>query len=169
MMKDPFEKLIENCKMNAIFQKEDGTWDIKSVNCKRRLMGYGWHGVGWNEAKDKEKTGNFPKWIPPKLLITSKDLKNIWLNQNGLCFWFEIPLDMGLLFKEHPDWFSRHPLAPSIDRKDDNGDYSIDNVVICCRFANWGRNVYPFDKTKNLIEILKGNVKQQSVIEKFLV
>jgi len=167
-MKDPFAKLIDNCKMNAIFKKEDGTWDIKSPNCKKRLNGYGWHGVGWASSKDKNKKGTYPHWDPPKLLVTAKDLETIWIQQKGLCFWFEIPLDLGLLFKNHSDWYSRHPLAPSVDRKNDDGDYTTDNIVICCRFANWGRSIYPFDKTKKLVALLRGKEKISGPLEDFM-
>ena len=159
-MKNPFEKLIRNCKMNAVFQKEDGTWDIESGNGRRRLQGYGWHGV--------HKGDGTLKWEPPKLLITTKDLEKLWVEQNGSCFWFDIPLDLGLLFDNHPDWVPRHPLAPSVDRKDDNGDYTPENIVICCRFSNLGRSVYPFEKTKQLIQLLKGTVKIQTPLEKLL-
>lgn len=44
----------------------------------------------------------------------------------------------------------------------------MDNIVICCRFANWGRSVYPFDKTKQLISMLKGTSKTETPLEKFL-
>lgn len=159
-MKNPFDKLIRNCKMNAIFQKEDGSWDIESGNGRRRLQGYGWHGV--------HKGDGTRKWDPPKLLITAKDLEKIWIDQGGRCFWFDVPLDLGLLFDNHPDWVPRHPLAPSVDRKSDDGDYTMDNIVICCRFANWGRSVYPFDKTKQLISMLKGTSKTETPLEKFL-
>ena len=105
--------------------------------------------------------------VQPKLLITTKDLTHIWKEQEGKCFWFGVPLDLGLLFNNHPDWFPVHPLAPSVDRKDDKGDYTVENIVICCRFANLGRCVYPFDKTRNLVETLKGN-NQKIKLDNFL-
>ncbi len=159
-MKDPFVKLINNCKMNAIFKKEDGTWDIASPNHKKRLNGYGWHGI--------YKGSGTQQWDPPKLLITADDLRRMWLEQKGLCFWFGIPLDLGLLFDNHPDWCSRHPLAPSVDRKDDYKDYTYENIVICCRFANLGRSVYPFDKTKSLIEMLKGLPQPKKGLQEYM-
>lgn len=146
--------------MNAVFQKEDGTWDIESGNGRRRLQGYGWHGVSKGDAT--------LKWDPPKLLVNSKDLEQLWLNQKGMCYWFDIPLDLGLLFDDHPQWYPRHPLAPSVDRKDDNGDYTMENIVICCRFANFGRSVYPYDKTKELIKILKGTANVENPLDQFL-
>lgn len=105
------------------------------------------------------RAGSLPNskvWIPAKLYIDEKDLKNLWEKQNEVCYWFKIPLDSDLLFNKHPDYFPKHPLAPSVDRIDDTKDYTIDNVVICCRFANFGRNVYPFEKFHDVINLLVG-------------
>lgn len=106
----------------------------------------------------------------PKVLISEEDLKQIWIEQSGNCFWFGVPLDLGLLFNTHPEWFPIHPMAPSIDRKDDKGEYIKENIVICCRFANLGRCLYPFDKTKRMIQTLKGEYVQptQPTLEDFL-
>jgi hypothetical protein len=131
MKKDPFKKLLNNCKSN------------------------GRHSLVYHNVEQ------------PKLLITAKDLQNIWEAQEGKCFWFGVTLDLGLLFKDHPDWFPVHPLAPSVDRKDDDADYSAENIVICCRFANLGRCIYPFDKTRQLVETLKGN-QQKVNLDNFL-
>jgi hypothetical protein len=87
-------------------------------------------------------------------MIDESDLKEIWERQGGRCYWFNIPLDLNLLYKDHPDWYPKHPLAPSVDKIDETGNYTRDNLVICCRFANFGRNIYPFDKTHELISLL---------------
>jgi hypothetical protein len=60
-------------------------------------------------------------------------------------------------------------MAPSVDRKDEKVGYQIDNIVICCRFANVGRSVYPFDRTKSMIEILRGSPKPKTALEEFMV
>lgn len=104
----------------------------------------------------------------PKVMICENDLKQIWIEQAGKCFWFDVPLDLGLLFDTHPEWLPFHPMAPSIDRKDDKGEYIKENIVICCRFANLGRCVYPFDKTKKMIQTLKGELVQPR-LEDFMV
>ena len=114
-----------------------------------------------------EKTGssvggkageNSKEWIPAKILITPDELKEIYEKQNGKCFWFGVDLDLDLLYKDHPDWYPKHPLCPSVDKIDPNGDYEASNIVICTRFANFGRNVYPFDKFSEIVAILKSAV-----------
>ena len=142
-----FNKLLSNCKMNAIYQKEDGTWTINSSTNKRRMEKTG-SSVGGAAGP------NSKQWTPSKLLITAEELEKVWHDQGKVCYWFKIPLDFDLLYKDHPDWCVKHPLAPSVDKIDDEGDYEKGNVVISCRFANFGRNVYPFDKMNTLVDTL---------------
>jgi len=148
MARDPFKKLLSNCKMNAVSQDENGQWTkINSSTNRRRLEKTGSSVGGAAGPMSKQ-------WNPSKLMIDESDLKEIWERQGGRCYWFNIPLDLNLLYKDHPDWYPKHPLAPSVDKIDETGDYTRDNLVICCRFANFGRNIYPFDKTHELINLL---------------
>lgn len=148
MARDYFNKLLSNCKMNAIYQKKDGTWTINSSTNKRRMMKTG-SSVGGQAGP------NSKQWTPSKLLVTKEELQELWEAQGEKCYWFGIPLDFGLLYSDHPDWCRKHPLAPSVHKINDEGDYTKDNIVICCRFANFGRNVYPFEKMQALVELLK--------------
>ena len=68
-----------------------------------------------------------------KVLITKQDLETQFLKQDGKCYWFGIPINMTDVFTSH------NPLAPSVDRLDNDRDYEIDNIVICTQFANMGR------------------------------
>ena len=154
-----FNKLLSNCKMNAIYQKEDGTWTINSSTNKRRMEKTGSSVGGVAGPNSKE-------WKPSKLLITAEELEEVWKEQGEVCYWFKIPLDFDLLYKDHPDWCKKHPLAPSVDKIDDEGDYEKGNVVISCRFANFGRNVYPFEKMKILVETLThGTIKGDYAVQ----
>lgn len=36
-------------------------------------------------------------------------------------------------------------LHNSIDRKDSDGDYTVDNVVPCCKYCQWAKNVKPYE------------------------
>lgn len=150
--RNPFEKLLANCKLNGIYQKQDGTWAINSSTNKRRMEGKG-SAVGSSMGK---------KWVPSKILITVEDLENQWKKQGCKCYWFNIPLDFQLLYKDHPEWFPKHPMAPSVDRVDDKLDYTPDNIVISCRFANLGRNVYPHDKMRDVLNLIFENNKLTS-------
>jgi hypothetical protein len=94
-------------------------------------------------------------WVPAKILVTPEEIEEIWLNQGGKCYWFGVELDLELLYKDHPDWMPKHPLAPSIDKIKIDGDYSSDNIVITTRFANFGRNVCDFDRFSDIVSILK--------------
>ena len=136
-----WKKLLNNCKLNGIYQKPDGTWTINSSTNQRRMT-------------DQRQ------WKPAKILITENDLEEQYKKQGEVCYWFKIPLDLNLLYKDHPDWAPKHPLAPSVDRIDDTKDYTPDNILITCRFANLGRNIYPFDKMQILIETIKDSMNK---------
>lgn len=125
--KNPFKKLYSNILRNGVLQNENGEWTkIASSN---------------NRKKMKEK-----QWNPPKILISPIEIENKWYEQDGKCHWTGMELDMGLLFDENENYYPMHPLAPSIDRIDSNGDYEYNNIVICARMMNLGRTTFDFDK-----------------------
>lgn len=160
MRKNGFKKLLSNVKMNGVSQDENGEWTIiNSSTNKKRMQGQG----QWWGGLEKSKI-----WIPNKVLITEKDLSSIWMKQEGRCYWFDIPLNLNLLFSDYSEYIPKHPLAPSVDRLNDDEDYTIENVVICCRLANFGRNICPADKFREIIDIVTKK-KEQSSLEKFLV
>ena len=64
--------------------------------------------------------------------ITKEEIEEIYNNQNGLCYWFGVPLIPSLKHK--------YPLQPSLDRLDREKGYTRDNVVLACYTANIGRN-----------------------------
>ena len=139
--------------MNGIYQKPDGSWTINSSTNRRRMEKTG-SSVGGAAGKYSKE------WKPAKVLITAADLEAQWEKQGKVCYWFKIPIDFGLLYKDHPEWYPKHPGAPSVDKIIESGDYTPDNIVITCRFANLGRNIYPHDKTVEFIKsIKKGMIK----------
>lgn len=152
-MRKHFNKLWSTILSNGVRQDLEGNWTIiNSSTNKRRMMKTGSSVGGAAGEQSKE-------WIPAKIFVTPEDLAEIWEKQHGRCYWFGVQLDLDLLYKDHPDWMPKHPMAPSIDKIDPNGDYTKDNIVICTRFANFGRNVCEFEKFHKIVETLKNGGK----------
>jgi hypothetical protein len=146
MARDHFKKLWSSILSNGVRQDTNGEWNIiNSSTNQRRMQGTG-SSVGGSSGPNQKQ------WVPSKIYVTPGDLKEIWEKQEGKCYWFGIDLDITLLYKDHVDWMPKHPLAPSIDKINVNGDYTKDNIVITTRFANFGRNVCDFDKFHNIVE-----------------
>lgn len=74
-----------------------------------------------------------------EVTITIEDLKRIYNEQNGKCYWLGIPMSLEDLFISHS------PFAPSVDRIDNQRGYHPDNIVLATRFANKGRGAYMGD------------------------
>jgi hypothetical protein len=145
MSRDPFKKLISKLKRNALYLK-DGEWSINSTTNKKRMSGI---------------CENSNKWQPAKLLLTAEDLKEVYERQDGKCYWTKIPLELDLLYKDHPEWYPKHPKTPSVDRLDDQKDYTPDNVVLCLLHNNLGRNTFPADKYRQFLnEVDNGRLIQ---------
>ena len=67
--------------------------------------------------------------------------------QKERCHWLGIRLNPMWIFE------SGHPLSISCDRLED--DYTKDTIVLCCRFANLGRQNWPDDKFEEVIKYLQ--------------
>lgn len=79
--------------------------------------------------------------------LTVEIINKIYKKQNGLCYWFNIPLI--------PTNTRKHPQQPSIDRLDRNKGYTEDNIVLCCYSANIGRNETDLDVWMDFLKLLK--------------
>ena len=148
--RDYFKKLWSTILSNGVRQDSDGNWTVINSSTNKRRMektGSSVGGASGPQSKD---------WYPAKIFVTPEELEDIWNKQSGKCYWFGVDLDLNLLYKDHPDWMPKHPLAPSIDKIDVNGDYTKDNIVICTRFANFGRNVCDFNRFGEIVKVLKG-------------
>jgi hypothetical protein len=151
--KRPFKKLLSLIRLNTVSMDANGEFTVlptsstnkERMNLKRGLLGKG------------------KVWEPRKLYLTEQDLIEKWKEQGEVCYWFKIPLNFDLLYQNSADYFPRHPLAPSVDRIDDSGDYTKENIVICCRLSNQGRNVFPFDKYHEVIRLIKGETTVNSI------
>jgi hypothetical protein len=78
--------------------------------------------------------------------LTIEDVLEIYKNQNGMCFWFKIPMI--------PSLTKKHPQQPSLDRIDRFKGYTKDNVVLSCYSANIGRNETDVELWSNFIDVL---------------
>jgi len=81
--------------------------------------------------------------------LTVKDINELFEKQNGLCYWFNVPLI--------PSNQTKHPQQPSLDRLDRTKGYVIDNVVLCCYSANIGRNETDVETWKSFISLIFKN------------
>jgi hypothetical protein len=77
-----------------------------------------------------------------------EDINEMFVEQNGLCYWFKVPLI--------PSENSKHPQQPSLDRLDRTKGYTKNNVVLTCYSANIGRN-------ENSVEIWEEFIRKINV------
>ena len=145
MKRNGYKKLLANVRMNTKWLNEKGEWNLPTspnnqLRMQKKLSTV--HGPIRPNAKE---------WIPSDCYLQEHDLEDIYDSQGRVCYYFKIPLDFNLLFSNYHLYFSKHPLAPSVDRKDDAGDYTVNNIVISSRFANYGRNVFPFVEFHDVI------------------
>lgn len=147
--RDYFKKLWSTILSNGVRLDLNGEWTIINSSTNKRRMEKTGSSVGGASGPNSQD------WKPAKIYVTPQDLEEIWNKQNGKCYWFGVNLDLDLLYKSHTDWMPKHPLAPSIDKIDVNGDYTKDNIVICTRFANFGRNVCDFNRFHDIVKVLK--------------
>lgn len=132
-----FEKTSEN--FNIHNKKKDGTRtsDHLCKNCRSLAR-----------AKLKIRQKNDVEWYCNRLVVqikhrakeleipfdlTGQDLYNVWVTQNGLCYYTneEMNILAALSDKKSP-----HPDFPSVDRMIPADGYKKDNVVWCKQIVN---------------------------------
>ena len=102
-------------RLNPEQRKKEG---IKQKERRFRL----WQNTLVNDSKNRGLENN----------LTVNDINEMFNRQNGLCYWFKVPL--------LPSNKSKHPQQPSLDRLDRTKGYTKNNVVLCCYSANIDRN-----------------------------
>ncbi len=85
-----------------------------------------WHKVLFATAKSNSARYN------RDFNLKLDDILELYENQNGLCYWFKVPLV--------PSDQNRFPQKPSLDRLDCEKGYVKGNVVLSCMAANIGRS-----------------------------
>lgn len=89
------------------------------------------------------------------ITITGEDLKNIFLKQDGKCYWSGLPL------KEEYSWVKHHPFAMSVDRLDNKEGYTTENIVLTRRLFNLGRMSFGHDEFKDVVQTLVEELKKK--------
>ena len=72
--------------------------------------------------------------------ITVEDLRDLWIKQNGKCFYSGLKMNL----PPTSNGFEGKPLINncSVDRIDSNKPYKKDNIVLCCYGANLGKSIW---------------------------
>ncbi len=89
--------------------------------------------------------------------ITWQDIQQKYHQQNRLCHWFKIPIDLS------HNLIRWHPLAASCDRLDNNAGYTNDNIVIATRFSNLGRGACTEDIFIESLDTIKQALGKDNV------
>jgi hypothetical protein len=139
MARDHFKKLWSTILSNGVRQDSEGNWTVINSSTNKRRMEKTGSSVGGASGPSSQE------WIPAKIYVTPEELAEIWEKQGGKCYWFNIPLDITLLYKDHKD--------------------TKENIVICTRFANFGRNVCEFDKFHEIVDILQGKQSTKNIVQ----
>jgi hypothetical protein len=126
---------LEINKINKKKRRENFEYrKIESLKQKERRTRL-WQNTLINDSKrNKEHT------------LTVDDINEMYKTQNGLCYWFKIPLI--------PSSQIKHPQQPSLDRLDRNKGYTKDNVVLTCYSANIGRNENKLETWKKFVLLI---------------
>lgn len=81
-------------------------------------------------------------------------IEELYVKQNGKCFWFNVDLK--------PSNIAKYPFQPSLDRLDREKGYTRDNVVLACYTANIGRNTSTVEIFQEFIKELKKSLNDKS-------
>jgi hypothetical protein len=104
---------------------------------------------GWNRKHQKLGVNRPVK----SFTVTPEDIERVFNEQGQKSKWLGLPIDPNDVFRTH------YPLSPSLDRLDNNKDYTPDNICISTRFENWGFNRATDEVKLECVKILKENLK----------
>ena len=85
--------------------------------------------------------------------LTVDFLTEAWNNQNGKCYWLNIPITL--------ERGKNNPLKATLDRLDPSGGYTKDNVVWSSYFANVGRGNCSSEKFLQIIEMVSNSLTKK--------
>lgn len=94
---------------------------------------------------------------PRELTITLDDIKQLWIEQDGRCYWLGIRMSLeDVMIKDSP-------FAVSVERLDNSRGYIEGNIVLASRFANRGRGAYDND---DFLDRLNALLSERTGVEK---
>ncbi len=131
--KDCILKITRDYKRNK--RLDDEFKQLESVKQKERRIRL-WQNTLIHDSKHRKIENT----------LTVDDINEMYEKQNGLCFWFGVPMI--------PTDQNKHPQQPSIDRLDRTKGYTKENVVLCCYSANIGRNENDIETWESFISLL---------------
>ncbi len=98
---------------------------------QRRKAGARNHGIAWT--------------------LTIDDINTQYTRQNGLCHYTKLPMKIASRDLDYSRTLTQDPLTLSVDRRDSDKGYAADNIVLCCRWVNYAKNVYTEEQFKSLL------------------
>jgi hypothetical protein len=84
--------------------------------------------------------------------LTATDLEELWAEQDGRCFWFNVPM----VWRE--DVGPMNPMIPTIDRVDSSRGYVRSNVVLACWGANAAKGACEPDVWEEFLDFLRAGL-----------
>ena len=118
---------------------------MKNKNVWKKLMANIKYSMGRNKVSGR----------PVKeIAISGEDLKDIFDEQEGKCYWSNLPLNEDYNFIKH------HPFAMSVDRLDNKLGYTKENIVLTRRIFNLGRMSFGHDEFKEVVDLLMEEVTE---------
>lgn len=79
--------------------------------------------------------------------LTYQNIKDLWKNQNGKCFYTKLPMTCS--------YANKNPFQVSIDRRNSNEGYTIENTVLCCLSINYCKNNFNEQQLNEFLEAFK--------------
>ena len=89
--------------------------------------------------------------------ISHDMLEELWKKQHGKCYYSQLKMFLPEFKKD------RNYLSASIDRKDSNKGYTLDNIVWCCWACNCGKNNFNLRDYLSICEAVVLNKNQLSI------
>lgn len=100
--------------------------------------------------------------------ISQKDVNALFESQHGLCAYTGLPMFFSGDPYEYSVMAKENPYAISIDRKDSLKGYTLDNVVLCCRFVNYAKNLFTEKEFKTALLKAAFSIAGSSSLQEFL-